>query len=198
MKSFWDSRYSLPQYAYGIEPNAFLAGQLRKLKPGKLLLPMEGEGRNAVFAAKEGWIVDAFDFSEAAQRKAEKLAAEAGVTINYSISDASRFQAAEGSYDAVAMIFAHLPPEIRNGFHRKLIDALRPGGVFLLEAFTPQQLNYQSGGPRQYEMLYTAQMLQQDFSDLRIEFLEETETTLEEGPFHSGKAAVVQLIAIKK
>jgi cyclopropane fatty-acyl-phospholipid synthase-like methyltransferase len=198
MKSFWDSRYSEPQYAYGLEPNAFLASQLQKLKPGKLLLPMEGEGRNAVFAAKEGWKVDAFDYSEAAKHKAEKLATEAGVSFSYFIDDATHFQPAKGQYDAVAMIFAHLPPDIRSSFHRKLIDALRPGGVLLLEAFTPEQLNYQSGGPRQIEMLYTSQMLRQDFSELHIEHLEETGTVLDEGPFHSGKAAVIRLTAIKK
>lgn len=198
MTQFWNQRYSSPEYAYGRAPNTFFAEALTDLQPGRLLLPGEGEGRNAVFAARAGWDVDAVDFSEEGRKKALRLADENGVTINYSVGDLEELAPAQQSYDAVALIFVHLPPIPRKSLHARCIEALRPGGRMIIEAFTPDQLQYASGGPKEQSLLYTRSMLEADFLPLEIVFQEERTIILNEGPFHDGEAAVVRLIAIKQ
>jgi SAM-dependent methyltransferase len=148
MKEFWNQRYSEPVYAYGTEPNAFFREQLQQLTPGSLLLPCEGEGRNAVYAATWGWQVVAFDQSEAGRNKCLQLAAARQVQVQYLIADAAQFDYGQNQYDAIALIFAHFPPELRQQVHRSCLQALKPNGVLLIEAFTPEQLQYQSGGPK--------------------------------------------------
>lgn len=199
MKDFWESRYREENYAYGLHPNVFYSKQLKKIKPsGSILLPMEGEGRNAVYAAKLGWTVDAFDFSAAAKSKALKLAEKESTSINFTIASAEDFIPKAEQYDAVALIYAHLAPDLRRNFHRKLTESLKPGGNLILEAFTPAQLAHSSGGPKKEDMLYTGKMLRKDFENLEIVLLDETEIELEEGEFHRGLAAVVRLLARKK
>ncbi|HSI91059.1 MAG TPA: class I SAM-dependent methyltransferase, partial [Adhaeribacter sp.] len=129
MQQFWNERYSKPEMAYGREPNDFFAEQLRFLEPGRLLLPAEGEGRNAVYAAAKGWQVQAFDYSAAGRDKAHKLAKEAGVTINYELTDAGDFTCEPETFDAVALIYAHFPPELRSQVHARIIKCLKPGGT---------------------------------------------------------------------
>ncbi len=198
MTQFWNQRYSSPEYAYGRTPNTFFAEALTDLQPGRMLLPGEGEGRNAVFAARAGWDVDAVDFSEEGRKKALRLADENDVTINYSLGDLEELAPAKHSYDVVALIFVHLPPILRKSLHARCIEALRPGGRMIIEAFTPDQLKYTSGGPKEQSLLYTRSMLEADFLPLEIVFQEEKTIILNEGPFHDGEAAVVRLIAIKK
>lgn len=199
MKEFWESRYRKENYAYGLHPNVFYKEQLNKINSaGKILLPMEGEGRNAVYAAKLGWTVDAFDFSAAAKSKALKLAEKEDTSINFTIASVEDFNPKAEHYDAVALIYAHLAPNLRRNFHRKLTESLRPGGTLILEAFTPAQLAYSSGGPKKEDMLYTGKMLRKDFENLDIVLLDETKTELDEGEFHRGLAAVVRLLARKK
>jgi len=198
MKDFWNERYSQQQMVYGAEPNEFFREQLQHLQPGKLLLPAEGEGRNAVYAARQGWQVTAFDFSEAGYNKAMALAEEQHVTINYQISNAAQFICDPESLDAVALIYAHFPPVLRQQLHQKVTGCLKPGGTVLLEAFHPNQLRYSSGGPKDGNMLYTADMLQTDFNLLTILQLQEVEIQLNEGAYHSGAGFVTRMVAQKK
>lgn len=197
MEQFWNERYGQSGLAYGQEPNVFLKEQLAALPPGKILFPAEGEGRNAVYAARQGWDVVAFDFSEAGRDKALQMAAGAGVSLDYQVRNALDFSMPANSLDAVALIYAHFPAATRQLFHANLQAWLKPKGVVILEAFHPRQLQYASGGPKQEGMLYSPQMLQEDFKDLDLQLLEELEIVLEEGPYHQGPAYVTRLVASK-
>ena len=194
MKHFWNERYSLPEYVYGDTPNTFFREQLEKLKPGTILLPGEGEGRNAVWAASAGWLADAVDYSEMAREKAMQLAAYKKTRLNqYFVEDLNAFIPFENYYDAIALVFVHLMPTDRQLLHQKLIKALKPGGTIIIEAFHPDQLQYNSGGPKNSEMLYTHEMLSEDFKGLRINYLDEGIYHLSEGNFHRGEAALVRM-----
>lgn len=197
MKEFWNNRYSSEDFVYGKKPNQYFKSEIDKLTPGILLLPSEGEGRNAVYAAKSNWAVDAFDQSEKGKEKCEALAKENHVTVNYTVSDALGLQLEDNKYDLIAFIFAHYPSSMRKQVHQKCIKALKPGGLLLLEAFNPLQLNNQSGGPKDTDMLYTAELLKQDFLNLNIKYLEELTVDLSEGKHHSGKGDVVRMLATK-
>ncbi len=198
MEKFWNERYTEEELAYGEEPNVFFAEELAKIKsPGKLLLPMEGQGRNAVYAAKLGWEVIAFDYAEEAKKSALKLAEKHGVKIDYQISTMEDFEAGEQVFDAVAMIYAHLPVEIRKESHQKLIQSLKPGGTFIIEGFEKKQLNYNSGGPKNEEMLYSIEMISDDFQFTEICSCEEKTIELKEGKYHSGIAAVIRFVGLK-
>ena len=198
MIQFWNERYSKNEYVYGELPNVFLAAQLEGMTPGKIVLPCEGEGRNAVFAAQNNWDVLAFDSSESGQKKALQLAAQKKCSIKYLVEDAMVISFPDNSVDVVALIFAHFPPFIRKAFHKKVIQWLKPGGKIILEAFHPNQLNYASGGPKELNMLYTTEMLAEDFSPLHVEKNESMLVELNEGAFHQGSAAVVQFVGVKK
>lgn len=199
MKTFWNERYTEEELAYGDLPNVFFAQELDKIQqPGRLLLPMEGQGRNAIYAAKKGWKVVAFDYSEEAKHSALKLAEKHEVEIEYVVSSMEDFLADEGSFDAVAMIYAHLPEEIRQKSHEKLISYLKPGGKFILEGFEKKQLQYNSGGPKNETMLYSVDMISTDFKSTEMCTCEEETVELKEGKYHVGKAAVVRFVGIKK
>ena len=197
MKELWNNRYAKAGYAYGTEPNIFFKRSIDNFKPGKILLPGEGEGRNAVCAAKSGWEVKAVDFSESAKVKAFKLASEHNTSLEYEISNLTDFRASSSYFNCIGLIYVHLDPKTRNEFHNKLSDWLAPKGKIVLEAFSKNQIKYKSGGPKSQEMLLTLEELKKDFDSLNIELLEEVETNLFEGPFHSGKASVIRLIATK-
>ncbi len=198
MKAFWDQRYQQAEYVYGIAPNTFFKEELDKLNPGNLILPCEGEGRNAVYAAKKGWNVSAFDMSEAGKEKASLLAKQNNASIHYLVSDVMAIEYDPHHADMLALIYAHFPQEIRTVAHRKMIDWVKPGGKIIIEAFNPSQLNNSSGGPKDNSMLYTIEMLQEDFKDLIIESIEYKKVTLDEGAFHQGEADIIQMIASKK
>ena len=137
---FWDERYSSEEYVYGTEPNQFFKQILDKIPiPGKLLLPGEGEGRNALYAAKLGWQVDAFDQSPVAKLKTHRLAKANNVTINYSIFDLAKFTPQKNFYNCAAIIFVHFNSEERKSFHQKIIESLKPGGILILESFSKSQ-----------------------------------------------------------
>jgi SAM-dependent methyltransferase len=194
---FWDGRYEEDGFAYGTEANEFLKGALAGLKPGTILLPAEGEGRNAVYAAQLGWDVDAIDFSQAGKDKALKLAQKLGVTINYEIVDISLFEPNK-SYDTIAFIFMHLAPKERNETFRRYVSFLKPGGKLIVEIFSKQQLGNPSGGPQNAEWLVNKEELATLFAELDIELLEEVETTLHEGKYHLGKANTTRLIGTRR
>ncbi|HEY9115252.1 MAG TPA: class I SAM-dependent methyltransferase [Bacteroidales bacterium] len=197
MKEFWDERYGKKEFAYGTAPNDFFKEWLDKQKPGTILFPCEGEGRNAVYAATKGWNVFAFDYSVKGKEKADLLASSLKVSINYEVNDALYYKS-EQKFDAIVFIFAHFPESIRQNIHKRLTSFLKPGGVVLLEAFNTQQIGNESGGPKNVELLYSLKILKDDFSELDIQLLENKEIQLYEGHFHEGKADVVRLIAKKK
>ena len=199
-QNFWDQRYADEYYAYGTLPNNYLKEKSADLRPGKILLPAEGEGRNAVFMAKMGWEVEAFDQSTEGKNKALLLAEHYDVKISYTISDVENTDYPENSFDALALIFAHFPGENRRSYHRKLSSFLKPGGYLIIEGFskehaTFQQLNPKSGGPRDPGMLYE---LKEDFNNFEFTEAAEHQITLAEGEFHQGEASVIRIFAIKK
>jgi len=197
MIDFWNERYSQIDYVYGTRPNAFFKQEIEKLPPGNILLPAEGEGRNAVFAAHLGWQVDAYDQTEVGQDKALQLAKNVGVSINYKISGHQEINLPKDHYDMCALIFAHTSPDARKGLHQKVIASLKPGGIILLEAFDKSQLGNESGGPQQLDMLLSLEELETDFASLDIQLLEQKRIIIDEGIYHRGQAEVVRLIAKK-
>jgi 2-polyprenyl-3-methyl-5-hydroxy-6-metoxy-1,4-benzoquinol methylase len=197
MKEQWNERYSASEYIYGTEPNAWLAEKLAFLKPGKILFPAEGEGRNAVYAASLGWDVHAFDQSEEGMKKALRLASEKGVTIQYNLGDLTNYQAEPLQFDILALIFVHTPIEIRQAVHQRLLSFLKPGGHLILEAFTKQQIKNTSGGPRTESLLFEPAYIAEDFRTLEFIEFSETTTFLNEGPLHQGEASVIRLFATK-
>ena len=197
MSEFWNQRYAAEEFAYGTDPNLFFKKQLEKIKKGKILLPAEGEGRNAVFAASLGWDVTAFDISTEGKRKAGELAVRNKVSFNYLIADYENIQFEPATFDCIALIFAHMPADKRTEYHQKMLSFLKPGGFVLLEGFSKKQINYSSGGPRDFRMLYSKAELETDFQQLSILQIKEVETELNEGGFHNGTAALVRLVGKK-
>lgn len=203
MKAFWDARYAEPVYAYGEEPNAFLKEQLSVLKAGKILFPAEGEGRNAVYAAECGWQTSAFDQSHEGQRKAIALAAKRKVDLAYEVADFNEIILPEAHFDVVALIFAHFPPQYRQAWHAKVLAALKPGGVIILEAFSKAHLEYNTknpsvGGPQDAALLYDTDTIAEDFAELEHLVLSTTTTTLNEGEYHRGLASVTRFVGKKR
>ncbi len=195
MKNHWDLRYAQKDYVYGTIPNTFIKEQLDDRKPGKILFPAEGEGRNAVYAASLGWDVQAFDSSLEGKKKAEALASEKGVSIRYQLASFEEVDFPENEFDCVALVYAHTTNRRDN--HRKLIKFLKPGGVILLEGFSKKQINYQTGGPKSLAMLFSQEELNDDFSTLSELKIWEEETEIVEGHLHKGKAAIIRLIGRK-
>lgn len=198
MRAFWDERYAADEFAYGIHPNRFFQSSVESLSPGRALFPAEGEGRNAVYAASLGWECHAFDFSSSAKEKAEAFAKKTGLLIDYRCCSFEEYQGDAAGYDLVVLVFAHMPPVLRPLLHQRVIEWLKPGGTLILEGFTPEQLGYTSGGPKDEAMLFTEAMLRDDFAGLEIRTIEKTITVLDEGPFHQGEASVIRMIAAKK
>ncbi|MFD2784692.1 class I SAM-dependent methyltransferase [Hymenobacter rubripertinctus] len=193
---FWDARYESETYAYGTEPNAYFRRQLAALPPGRLLLLAEGEGRNAVYAARQGWQVTAVDFSDEGRAKTQRLAATQGVRVDYQVADLTDLAwQRPGYYDAIGLIYAHLPPDDRQAVHAAAAASLAPGGHLILEAFNPRQLGLASGGPREAELLYEPAQLATDFASLALLENQEATVVLREGTFHAGPAQVVRLLA---
>jgi len=193
---FWNSRYAEADFAYGTEPNAFLVSQRSLLRPGmKALAVADGEGRNGVWLAQQGLEVWSVDASDVGLGKAAQLAADRGVPLHTERVELTAWKWPEADFDLVAAIYIHFPPDVRAHMHRAMLNALRPGGLLILEAFTPEQLGYKSGGPPVVEMLYTADMLRIDFAGAEIIQLEETVTELAEGKYHRGAASVVRMVA---
>lgn len=198
----WDDRYSNAEFAYGEEPNNYLKEQLEKLNSGTILFPAEGEGRNAVFAAKSGWIAEAFDISTEGKNKALKLAEINNVTINYQVGELESLNYYTEQFDAIALIYAHFPAEIKSDIHKKLHQYLRRGGIVIFEAFSKKHLEYLAkddkvGGPKDIESLFSIEEIKADFSDYEIIKLEEKEIELNEGTFHNGTGSVIRFVGKK-
>jgi Cyclopropane fatty acid synthase and related methyltransferases len=200
MKAFWDGRYGVDHYFYGTEPNAFLAGQAERFKPGmKVLAVADGEGRNGVWLAKRGLDVTAVDFSAAAVEKSRRLAEQAGVTVQHHQADLFDWDWGESAWDALVAIFVQfVRPEDRPAFHARMKRALKPGGLLLLQGYRPKQVDYGTGGPSSPANMYTAEDLRREFADFEILHLAEHDSVIEEGEGHRGLSALVDLVARKK
>jgi SAM-dependent methyltransferase len=195
---FWDERFSAEEYIYGTKPNKFFREQLDKLQPGKILLLGEGEGRNAIYAAKSGWIVQAVDYSKVAKYKALNLAKNSGATIKYDVQEIQNYFPRKNFYDATAIIFFHLNSLERKILHHKLIDALAPEGIVIFEVYEKDQLGKTSGGPQNLDMLYSLDEIKSDFSDLQTIFLKKENILLDEGDKHTGEASIIRYVGKKK
>lgn len=196
----WDQAYSdVEGYKYGEQPNAFLKEQAHRIPArARVLLPGDGEGRNGVWLAEQGHQVCALDNSAVGLAKAEALAHRRQVTLQTVLVDLADWQPEPASADAVVLTYLHLPPPLRTPVMHKLVQALKPGGVLLLEAFHPRQLQYSSGGAKNEAMLYTLDMLRGDLAAGMQELLgSESETLLDEGPGHQGPAYVTRWIGQK-
>ena len=196
MKKFWNERYSDSKYAYGTEPNAFFKSQLDQRTAGRILLPAEGEGRNAVYAAKQGWEVVAFDQSEAGEKKAMKLAEAKQTSITYRIEDAMNFN--EGTaFDLLFYGFFHAPPVDLEPIYGHLNSFVKPGGLVLLEGFSTKNIGRGSGGPQNEAMLFSISRIESLLHNLKSLEVWEEEIILNEGPFHQGNARVIRAIGVK-
>ncbi|GAC1450007.1 MAG: class I SAM-dependent methyltransferase [Chitinophagaceae bacterium] len=193
---FWNKRYETNDTVYGDEPNAYFKSFIDSHKPGSILLPADGEGRNAIYAAQKGWQVDAFDFSKVAQEKALQRAAEKKVKINYTVLEIEGYKACK-QYDAVGLIFVHLEPVLRKKFHTEIAKSLPAAGYLIFEAFAKEQKNRTSGGPKEEALLYDAPSICSDFQNLHILSCGQKEVDLQEGEFHKGRAHVLRLIGQK-
>lgn len=197
MDKFWDERYASEEFVYGEEPNEFFRQEIMKLTPGRLLLPGEGEGRNALFAASFGWDVLAVDQSSEGRKKAMMLANRKGHSFEYYLGNIDDFVAPENSFDCIALIFVHFPEGERSTIHKKLVTFLKPGGKIIMEVFSKRQLGRNSGGPKLPELLYSESELKDDFSTLGKLQVTELEAELNEGNYHVGKAVLIRLLAEK-
>lgn len=198
MKQQWEERFAEKEYVYGKIPNLFLKSFIDKHKPGKILFPAEGEGRNAVYAASKKWEVIAFDQSKNAQNKAMKLASESNVTYEYLIKDILDADFAPSSFDYVALIYCHLPTIIREDFYKRAITWLKPNGYIVLEGFSKKHFPSTSMGPKDIDLLFDIPTLEKNFHLFNFIVLREEETFLDEGKLHQGKAEVVRMIARKQ
>jgi SAM-dependent methyltransferase len=199
--SFWNERYKEEGFAYGSEPNEFIASELMKLNPGKILLPAEGEGRNAAYALQLGWKVDAFDMSIAGRDKALLLAADKAVNLHYDVCDAASFiQEAVAEYDAIAFCFTHFPGPKRVEEHKALAALVKPGGVAIMVVFAKGHTAYNTmdprvGGPKEESMLFDSKEAMEIFIDFEFMVCEEREVYLQEGKYHIGPGKVLRVVA---
>ncbi len=198
----WENRYKDDEYAFGEDSNEFFREQITKLPAGKILLGAEGEGRNAVFAAKQGWRVSAFDISAQGKRKALQLAQKNGVAIDYKLGELPNLAYERGMFDAVGLVYAHFPAEVRSEYHRLLDSYLRVGGTVILEAFGKNHREYRLanpkvGGPADLATLFSTEEVRAVFPGYKIVVLEERVITLREGKFHDGEGSVIRFVGRK-
>lgn len=191
----WDERYSTTHYVYGTEPNDFLRQMATTLPAGPVLCLAEGEGRNAVSLAQRGHRVTALDASATGLAKAEALAAARGVALTTQVADLSEYTIAPGAWAGIVSIWAHLPPRVRKWVHAQVVAGLVPGGVFVLEAYTPAQLAFGTGGPKDPSLCMTLAALRSELDGLEFVVGRECERDVIEGSGHTGRASVVQVCA---
>jgi cyclopropane fatty-acyl-phospholipid synthase-like methyltransferase len=196
----WNERYKGDEYHFGTEPNAFLVSQRAHLKPGMDCLAVaDGEGRNGVWLAEQGSTVLSVDSSVVAVGKAHALARERGVKVAVVHADLLQWDWPENRFDVVAAIFIQFaPPGLREQLFTDIKRCLKPGGLLLLQGYTPRQLEFRTGGPSQLENLYTEALLREAFSDMDILHLSEHDSVIREGAGHSGMSALIDLVARKR
>lgn len=193
----WNRRYASADYLFGTEPNAWLREHATALPAaGRVLSVADGEGRNSVWLARQGFQVDAFDVADRAVEKAHALARREGVSVNYTLADVDGFAWPDAAYDGVVAIFVQFAdPETRARLFQRMVRSLKPGGVLILQGYTPKQLEYRTGGPSVLSHLYSRQMLESAFVELSILELREYEREVQEGQGHSGRSALIGLVA---
>lgn len=198
--NLWDERYSQYEYAYGLDPNDFLVEQTELIPQGRVLCLAEGEGRNALHLARCGYNVLAVDQSKVGLDKATQRARQAGVEITTQVADLAEYHIRPGKWQGIVSIWAHVPPAIRKPLHRQVVAGLAPGGVLILEAYTPRQLEMDAvGGPKhdQRDRLMTLAELKEELAGLSLRIAQEIERDVNEGELHRGRSAVVQVVAVK-
>ncbi len=200
MHSMWDERYAGEEYLFGTEPNAFLVSQQSLLQPGMSCLAVaDGEGRNGVWLAQQGLQVLSVEASSVALDKARRLAAQRGVQIEVEQADLEHWQWGESRFDMVAAIFIQFAaPALRAQMFENIKRCLKPGGLLLLQGYTPRQLEYKTGGPPVAENMYTEALLQEFFSDMVWLHFAEHDGIIHEGAGHYGMSALIDLVARKK
>jgi SAM-dependent methyltransferase len=197
MTTKWDERYSEPGFAYGTAPNEFLESVADRIPRGKILSLAEGEGRNAVYLASLGYHVTGVDGSEVGLRKAMELAKERGVAITTIHADLSEFAIEPGQWDGIIACYCHVPSAIRIPLHQASVRGLKPGGVFVLEAFSKDQLAYGTGGPQSLDMLMSLDDLKLELAGLELVHAVQIEREVREGSRHTGLASVIQVMGFK-
>lgn len=192
----WDQNFARDEYIYGCNPNKFLAEQAHLLpnRSRRTLTLGEGEGRNGVFLASLGHQVIAVDASIEGCKKAQRLAQQRGVLIEYQLADLANYQIM-GQYDLMVMIFCHMPSAVRQQVHQQMVKHLAPGGAIIYQAYSPRQPQFKTGGPSSLDMLVSLDELVQDFSSLQRPLCRQHQTSIIEGSFHTGMADVVEMVA---
>ncbi|HYX64858.1 MAG TPA: class I SAM-dependent methyltransferase [Burkholderiales bacterium] len=195
----WNGRFAAPEYIFGTAPNGFLAANAHRLRRGqRALCVADGEGRNSVWLAERGLQVSAFDISPVGVAKARRLAAERGVQVRYDVASVYDWDWPQAAFDVVAAVFVQFAdPAMRSFLFERIVRALTPGGWLLLIGYTPQQRQYDTGGPKRVENLYTEPMLREAFAGLEILELREYDAELAEGSQHCGRSALIDLVARK-
>jgi SAM-dependent methyltransferase len=193
----WNRRFAQDDYLFGTEPNAWLRDHAHHWQPGqRVLCVADGEGRNSVWLARQGLQVDAFDIAEAGVAKARRLAATQGVSVNYTVADCDGFDWPAASLDGVAAIFVQFAdPALRSRLFAHMVASLKPGGVLVLQGYTPRQLEHRTGGPPLASHLYTDAMLREAFAGMELITLREYEAEVAEGSGHRGRSALIGLVA---
>jgi cyclopropane fatty-acyl-phospholipid synthase-like methyltransferase len=197
---FWNKRFNTPDYIFGKAPNEYLQAQawLHLKKGDSVLCVADGEGRNSVWLAKQGMRVDAFDLSEIALSKVVALATEEAVQVQFSLASSDTWEWEPNQYDAVVGIFIQFAnPVIRARLFAQMVSTLKPGGVLIIQGYTPKQLEFKTGGPSILEHLYTDNMIRDLIDDLEIIDLCVYEKSLSEGPKHTGMSDLLGLVARK-
>lgn len=195
----WDERYQTEDYVFGTAPNEFLVRSQKYIPPGGSVLSVaDGEGRNGVWLAEQGFKVTAVDSSLVGLAKAERLADSRGVALNFQEVDLLSWEWPSNLFDSVVAIFIQFAgPQDRRAMFKGMIKSLNPNGVLLLEGYRIKQLNYGTGGPPQIENLYTEEQLREELEPLQIEHIESYDVELSEGTGHSGMSALIDVIARK-
>jgi SAM-dependent methyltransferase len=199
-RATWDARFERDDYIFGTAPNVFLASQAARLRPGMRALSVaDGEGRNSVWLAQRGLVVCAFDISPVGVGKAQALAARAGVTIDFAVAGSDDYAWPTAAFDVVAAIFIQFAtPTERGQLFARMLDALVPGGLLLLQGYTPRQLEYRTGGPPRADHLYTPELLRAAFAAHEVLQLHEHDDTLAEGLQHAGMSALIDCVVRKR
>jgi len=196
----WNRRFEAEEFLFGIEPNEWRREHVAVWPPGgRILCVADGEGRNSVWLALQGFVVDAFDIAEVGVAKACQFAARQGAHVNYSVADCDAYTWPQASYDGVAAFFVQFAdPAQRKRLFERMVASLRPGGVLVLHGYTPNQLEYRTGGPPFVSHLYTSELLRRSFADLEILELREYEADVAEGNGHRGRSALIGLVARRR
>ncbi len=199
---FWNEMYGADEYAYGTEPNDFLKSHIElgdlRLKPhARVLCLAEGQGRNAVYLAQQGFDVTMIDYSETGLQKARELAASKGVSIETICADLSDYSLELDSWDAIVIVFGHFPAVVRKKVYPQLWGALKEGGMLISETYSPKQVEYQTGGPKDPSMMASEDELRSVLKEFRELKLNELVRDIHEGQYHNGTSCVIQVVAVK-